>query len=109
MSHRPAAVVFDLGNVLIRWDPYPALAAGVGAEEAARFLAAEDFDFAAWNHRQDAGRRWADAEAELLRTHPHWHEHASAYRTPFAASLSGAVDENVAVLRDLHAADVPVF
>ena len=38
----PAAVVFDLGNVLIRWDPRPAIAAGVGDDEAARFLARVD-------------------------------------------------------------------
>src|SRR3954447_2031111 len=109
MSHRPAAVVFDLGNVLIRWDPYPALAAGVGPEEASRFLTAEDFDFAAWNHNQDAGRSWRDAEDEVLHTHPHWHRHALAYRAHFDLSLPGALEDNVAVLRDLHAAGVPLF
>jgi len=108
-SHRPSAVVFDLGNVLIRWDPHPALAAGLGAEEASRFLAAEDFDFMAWNHRQDGGRPWPEAEDEVARTHPHWHRHALAYRAHFDHSLLGALEDNVAVLRDLHAARVPLF
>ena len=107
-STTPEAVVFDLGNVLIRWDPYPAVARGVGAEEATRFLRAEDFDFLAWNHLQDAGRDWTVAEDALARSHPHWHEHALAYRAHFGESLVGAVDENVAVLRDLHAAGVPL-
>jgi 2-haloacid dehalogenase len=102
------AVVFDLGNVLIRWDPHPAIARGVGAEEATRFLGAEDFDFLAWNHRQDAGRDWTAAEDAVARSHPHWHEHALAYRAHFGESLVGAVDDNVAVLRDLHAAGVPL-
>lgn len=106
---RPSAVVFDLGNVLIRWDPHPAVAAGVGDLEAARFLSADDVDFLAWNHAQDAGRRWAEAEAELTGTHPHWREHVLAYRANFERSLTGPVDANVAVLRDLHAAGVPVF
>ncbi len=105
----PAAVVFDLGNVLIRWDPHPAIAAGVGEQEAARFLSAEDFDFAAWNHRQDEGRTWAEAEAEVADAHPHWHEHATAYRANFGHSLTGALESNVSVLRALHAAGVPVF
>src|SRR4051794_20001604 len=108
-GRRPSAVVFDLGNVLIRWDPHPAVAAGVGDEEAARFLAAEDFDFGAWNHEQDAGRPWDDAEQELDRTHPHWSEHAAAYRANFEHSLRGPLEDNVAVLEDLHRAGVPVF
>ena len=102
------AVVFDLGNVLIRWDPHPAVARGVGAEEATRFLRADDFDFLAWNHLQDSGRDWATAEDEVARSHPHWHAHALAYRAHFGASLVGAVEDNVAVLRDLHAAGVPL-
>ena len=106
---RPQAVVFDLGNVLIGWDPTPALVAGVGEQEASAFLGAEDFDFMAWNHVQDTGRTWDDAESEVAGTHPHWERHARAYRANFALSLTGAIEENVAVLRDLHEAGVPVF
>ena len=102
----PDLVVFDLGNVLITWDPFPAVAAGVGPEEAARFLTADDFDFMAWNHLQDAGRRWAEAEAEVARTHPHWADHARAYRAHFDASLVGPVPGSVEVLEELHAAGV---
>jgi 2-haloacid dehalogenase len=102
----PEAVVFDLGNVLIEWDPYAAVAAGVGPDEARRFLAATDFDFLAWNYRQDAGRSWDEGVAEVARTHPHWAEHARAYRTHFAASLPGEVPGTVAVVRELHAAGV---
>ncbi|MFL6133996.1 MAG: HAD family hydrolase [Nocardioidaceae bacterium] len=108
-SRRPSAVVFDLGNVLIRWDPHPALAAGLGAEEASRLLSAEDFDFMAWNHLQDAGRAWRDAEDEVRRTHPHWHRHVLSYRENFDLSLLGALEDNVAVLRDLHTAGVPLY
>ncbi|UAL30928.1 HAD-IA family hydrolase [Nocardioides rotundus] len=101
-------VVFDLGNVLIRWDPRPALAAGVGDAEAARLLAAEDFDFAAWNAAQDAGRTFADGVAEVARSHPHWAEHVAAYGPNFAASITGEVEDTVRVLRDLHGAGVPL-
>src|SRR5690242_7851832 len=68
----PEAVVFDLGDVLIRWEPQRAIAAALGDEEARRFLAAGDFDFHAWNREQDAGRSWSEAEALACRTHPHW-------------------------------------
>jgi 2-haloacid dehalogenase len=108
MSRRLTTVVFDLGNVLIGWDPYPAVAAGVGDEEAARFLAAEDVDFHAWNREQDLGRPWTEAEAALAESHPHWGEHARAYRANFGLTLSELAD-NVRLLRDLHAAGVPLF
>ena len=105
----PAAVVFDLGNVLIDWAPYAAVAAGVGQVEADRFRVASDFDFMAWNHAQDSGRSWDDGEAEVARTHPHWIDHARAYRAHFPASLLGEVPGSVAIVRELHAAGVPML
>ena len=109
MSASPLGVVFDLGNVLIDWDPYAAIAAGVGPVEARRFLQADDFDFMAYNHGPDSGLDWDTAEAEVARTHPHWLEHARAYRTHFPASLLGEVPGSVGVVRDLHAAGVPLW
>ncbi|RYU15712.1 HAD family hydrolase [Nocardioides iriomotensis] len=105
----PSAVVFDLGNVLIRWDPRPALAAAVGDDEADRILAADDFDFGAWNAAQDAGRPFEQGEEEVAASHPHWAEHVRGYRPHFEHSLTGTVDDTVAILRDLHEAGVPVF
>ena len=103
----PAGVVLDLGNVLIDWQPALAIAAGVGAVEAERFLTAEDFDFMAWNHLQDSGRSWADGVDEVRRTHPHWAAHAQAYLDHFPASLS-EVPGTIDVVRDLHADGVPL-
>ncbi len=106
---RPAGVVLDLGNVIVDWDPHAAIAAGVGAEEASRFLAADDFDFRAWNHGPDSGGSWDDAEAEVARTHPHWLPHARSYRAHFAASLRGEVAGTGQVVRDLHAGGVAMW
>ena len=105
----PSGVVWDLGNVLIDWDPYAAIAAGVGPDEARRFLEADDFDFIAYNHGPDSGQDWDTAEAEVRRTHPHWAEHALSYRANFAASLVGEVPGSVALLRELHVAGVPMW
>jgi len=107
---RPAeAVVFDLGNVLIRWDPLPAIAAGVGAERAAAFVADADFDFAAWNHANDAGRSLVEAEQAALASHPHLAEEVLAYRQNFDASMVEEIAGTVAILHELHAARVPLF
>ena len=101
----PTGVVWDLGNVLIDWDPQAAIAAGVGEDEARRFLAA--FDFRGWNHGPDSGDTWEDAEAWLDAEHPQWSAHGRAYRPHFATSLLGEVPGSVDLVRTLHAAGVP--
>ena len=103
------AVVFDLGNVLIAWDPHPAVARAVGVEQATRFLADEEFDFMAWNHEQDAGRSWDEGEAAALKSHPHWELAIRAYRANYSESLIGAIESTVQIVRELHAAGIPLF
>jgi 2-haloacid dehalogenase len=93
--------------VLIDWQPARAIAAGVGEDEAARFLAADDFDFMAYNHGPDSGESWDAVEDAVRRTHPHWAEHALAYRAHFVHSLVGEVPGSLDIVRDLHAAAVP--
>jgi 2-haloacid dehalogenase len=72
-------------------------------------MAADDFDFVAFNHGPDSGGSWADAEDDVRRTHPHWTEHALAYRANFAHSLQGEVPGSVELVRELHAAGVPTW
>lgn len=103
------AVVFDLGNVLIAWDPHPAIAKAVGEQEATRFLADRDFDFAAWNYHQDAGRSWDDGEAAAVASHPHWESAIRGYRVNFTESLIGVIEDTVQIVRELHAAGIPLF
>jgi len=58
------AVVFDIGNVLVRWEPQRAFAPALGSVEATdAFLARTDF--MARNLRADAGESFADMAAEL--------------------------------------------
>jgi 2-haloacid dehalogenase len=103
------AVVLDLGGVLIDWDPVPALAVGLGEEEARRLLTAEDFDFYAWNAHQDGGRPFAEGEAEVAGTHPHWADHVRGYFPHYGRSLVGERTETVAVLREVVAVGVPAY
>ncbi|MCW2782307.1 MAG: HAD-superfamily hydrolase, subfamily variant 3 [Marmoricola sp.] len=94
--------VFDLGGVVMVWDPVPAVAAVVGQERAEHFVHGSDFDFAAWNDAQDGGRTWADAEASAMASHPHLAEEIAAYRVNFALSLQGLVPGTAEILRSLH-------
>jgi 2-haloacid dehalogenase len=62
-----------------------------------------------WNHGPDSGGTWDEAEALVRRTHPHWVDHALAYRANFAESLLGEVPGAVDVVRDLNAAGIPMW
>lgn len=72
-----SAVVFDLGGVLIDWDPRYLYRSLFGGDEAAmeRFLATVCTP--EWNRGQDAGRPWSEAIASLVAEHP---EHADLIR-----------------------------
>jgi 2-haloacid dehalogenase len=93
--------------VLIDWDPFPAVAAGVGDADARRFF--EEFDFHAWNYACDAGVSWAEAMERLERESPQWLRHGRAYVENFALSLTGPVPGTHELVRELHAAGVRQF
>jgi len=100
-------VVFDFGGVLVDWDPFPAVAHGMGADEARRFFA--EFDFHTWNLGPDGGQSWDDAQAELVATRPEFAEHGAAYRTHFRHALVGEIPGTADILRELHAAGTPLI
>jgi len=102
------AVVFDLGGVLIEWDPrrlYRKLLPDDASVES--FLA--EVCTREWNHRQDEGRSWADAIAELTGRHPDRAELIAAYYGRWEEMLGGALDGVVAILEELDAARVPLY
>ena len=101
-------VVFDLGGVLIDWNPrhlYRKLLPDDASVEA--FLA--EVCTHDWNVQQDAGRTVAEAVAELSARHPERAELVAAYYGRWEEMLGGAIEEAVAVLEELDAARVPLY
>jgi len=100
------AVVYDFGNVLVGWDPYGAFA-GLDRAEVDRWMDA--VDFGAFNLAQDAGRTWAEAVAHLEATRPELAPLAARYARDYAGTLTGEVPGSAALVRELHAAGVPLY
>jgi 2-haloacid dehalogenase len=101
------AVVFDLGNVLVRWDPYlPFIGHLERAEVEALF---DEIDFPTLNHHLDAGRPWAEARAEVVRRYPHRADAFDFYREHFVDSIPGPVDGSARLVRDLVGAGIRVL
>lgn len=98
------AAIFDLGGVVLSWDPVRAFKAEVDIDEAHRLM--RDVDFANWNRRNDEGRRFADGEAEVARDWPQYAETITAYRRYFDHALTGPVPGTSAVIAELARAGV---
>lgn len=101
-------VVFDLGGVLIDWDPrhlYRSLFADDAAMES--FLA--EVATAEWNAEQDAGRPWSEGVATLVERHPEQRELIEAFHRRWPEMLAGAIDGTVAILEQLRATGVRLF
>jgi 2-haloacid dehalogenase len=96
---RPSTVVFDLGGVLLDWDPRYLYRRLLPEHEVDRFL--EEIGFHAWNREQDAGRGWAAAVEELAGRHPHRRELIEAYPHRHDEALAGEVSGSVALLDEL--------
>lgn len=101
----PDTVVFDLGGVLIDWDPrylYRTLLPSDDAVE--RFLT--EVTTAEWNHEQDRGRPWDVAVKELTARFPEHAELIAAYRDRWVDMLGGEFTGMVDILRDLGEAGI---
>ncbi|MEE6272233.1 HAD family phosphatase [Georgenia sp. MJ206] len=103
----PDTVVFDLGQVLVGWDPVLAVADLVTAEEFAEFSA--EIDWPTFNHAQDAGRTMADARAVLAQSHPHRVAVFDEYVANFPRSLTGPVPGSAEIVDELRAAGIRVL
>jgi 2-haloacid dehalogenase len=102
------AVVFDLGGVLIDWDPrhlYRKLLADEAAVE--EFLAT--VCTLEWNAEQDRGRPFAEGVAELVERHPAHADAITAYHERWPEMLGGAIDGTLELLAELRAGGVPVY
>jgi 2-haloacid dehalogenase len=100
------AVIFDVGNVLIRWDMYN-LYRRIFADDAriAAFLA--ETGLVTENVKFDAGAPYTAGTRALADRFPHHAEAILAFDQRWADCLDGAIDDNVAVLRDLQRAGTP--
>ena len=101
-------VVFDIGNVLLDWDPrYLYRQIFADPAEMDWFLA--EVCSPEWNRAQDAGRPWSEAEAEAIARHPAFADQIRAFRARWLDMVAGPIDGSVNILRTLQRAKVPLY
>jgi 2-haloacid dehalogenase len=102
------AVVFDLGGVLIDWDPRHLYRKLLGDEAAVEEFLATVCTLE-WNAEQDRGRPFAEGVAELVERYPAHADAITAYHERWPEMLGGDIGGTVELLAELRAGGVPVY
>ncbi len=108
MTGTPHAVIFDVGNVLYRWEPRALYERLIDSDQALdAFL--ENVCTKEWHFQHDAGRDFADTSAELTAQYPQHADLIAAWGPRFNETLPGPVPGMPQIVADLDAAGVPIF
>jgi 2-haloacid dehalogenase len=106
---RPRAVVFDLGGVLLDWNPRYLYRKLFDGDDAAmeRFLA--DVCTMDWHHAHDLGIPPEETCPPLAAAHPDLEEMIWAWVQRSEEMLGGPIEETVEILRALKDQSVPCY
>ena len=102
------AVLFDVGNVIVRWDPRR-LYSRIFPDPAERDRFLAEVCTLEWHAEHDRGVSMADNAAGLLERYPHHAEHIRAWSDRWDEMLGPVIPETTAVIEDLHARGVPLY
>lgn len=103
----PLLPVFDLGGVLVDWDPRYLLASVIDDPERLEWFLAHVCD-ETWTAGPDTGEPFAEAVARRTAEFPAWAEEIAAYAERWPEMVRGALPGTEQVMRDLHAAGAPL-
>lgn len=101
------AVVFDIGNVLIRWQPEIYYDALLGEDRRRAMFHA--IDLHGMNERIDAGEDFREVVYGTADAHPDWAEPIRHWHDRWVELASPEIPGSVRALRALRAAGVQVF
>lgn len=103
----PKAVIFDIGNVLIEWQPERFYDAAIG-EYRRRAMFAE-VDLHGMNDLVDKGGDFRDTIYGWAEKYPEWRSEIRMWHDNWLDIAKPAIPHSVRLLRALRAKDVPVF
>ena len=104
---RPEAVVFDIGNVLIEWQPERFFDRVIGPDRRRAMFAA--IDLHGMNDRVDRGETFHEVIAETAVAFPEWRNEIMLWHDRWIDMASPAIDHSVRLMAVLQAKGVPVF
>ena len=95
-------LIFDLGGVLIDWNPRYVFREVFDHDEERMEWFFDNIATSDWNEEQDAGRDLWEATDRLVAEHPEWETQIRQYYGRWEEMLGGPIDGTVAILRELR-------
>ena len=102
----PKAVIFDIGNVLIEWQPERFYDARIGEARRRAMFAAVDLH--GMNDRVDRGEGFREMIYEVAEAHPEWQAEIRLWHDEWLNLATPVIDHSVRLMRALRARGVPV-
>lgn len=104
---QPQAVIFDIGNVLMEWNPERFYDAEIG--EAARVRLFAEADLIAMNLSIDAGAPFRATIYDTADRFPGWRDQILWWHDRWIEIAAPRIEHSIALLRALRRKAVPVF
>jgi FMN phosphatase YigB (HAD superfamily) len=104
----PKVVLWDFGNVIVRWDPRT-LYSKIFPDPVQRDRFLGQVCTLAWHAPTDCGVTFADNCARLIAAHPHYDAEILAWHSRWDEMFSGPIAETEAAIAALAARDVPQY
>lgn len=104
---RPEAVVFDIGNVLIEWQPERFYDSKIGRARREAMFA--EVDLHGMNEIVDAGGPFRDTIYDTAARYPAWATEIRWWYDNWIELASPRIAHSIALLRQLRARNIPVF
>ncbi|PZF75591.1 HAD family phosphatase [Aestuariivirga litoralis] len=101
-------VVFDIGNVLVHWEPRALYRKIFATEDEVEWFITHVCN-SDWNIEQDRGRSFGEAVALLSRRFPEHAEAIAAYDLRWHETVLGPIEGTVAILAELQQRGVPLY
>ncbi|NUH65309.1 HAD family phosphatase [Sulfitobacter sp. S0837] len=104
---KPQAVVFDIGNVLIEWQPERFYDSVIGADRRRAMFDAVDLH--GMNDRVDSGENFRDTIYATADEYADWRDEIRLWHDRWIEMAAPVIDHSLRLMKALQARGVPVF
>ncbi|MCH8133612.1 MAG: HAD family phosphatase [Myxococcales bacterium] len=104
-----SSVVFDLGGVLIDWNPRHLYRRLFRGDEQAMEDFLQNICTSSWNEMLDAGQSFDEGVSLLQERHPEHRELIAAYRDHWEEMIPGPIEGGPELLREVKKTGIPVY